>query len=300
MCLFRKLCIEGALVIAAALLLTGLGLATERGCPSKESDERTVTIDQYTIRTVRTDDGGCVEIRKNGTLVYQESDASAYVMGNNIEGSPGIPQIKPGTDITGSGNPEVIVGSWSGGAHCCFSFEVFQLGKDFRRLVKLDAKDSGGAHFEDIDHDGKYEFISNDWTFAYWHASFAESPAPTVILRPQKDAYGNFGYELALGLMRKSAPSRARLEAIINEIRAEQDWKHRVPVSLWAAMLNLIYTGNAGLAWDVLDQAWPKEKPGKSGFLGAFCDRLGDSNYFDPSTLNPHPADCFLGNLGPD
>jgi hypothetical protein len=290
------------LSLAAVLLLTGFGFAAERGCPLQGSDEHKTVIGQYTIRTIRGEMEGCLEIRKNAAVVYQENIASTYVVGNNIEGAPGIPEIKPGTDITGSGSPEVIVGSWSGGAHCCFSFRVFQLGNDFRLLANLDAKDSGGAHFEDIDHDGKHEFVANDWTFAYWHASFAESPAPKVILRPGADKYGNFEYKLALELMRKPAPSQAELNTTINKIKSQPEWKEHVPPSLWAVMLDMIYTGNASLAWEVLDQSWPKEKPGKRGFLGAFCERLSDSEYFFElsDSLNPHPADCFLGNFGPD
>ena len=157
-------------------------------------------------------------MRKNGSLIYRKNEASAYSIGNNIEGAPGIAVIKPGTDVTGSGQPEVIVGSWSGGAHCCFSFQILQLGRDFRVLAKLDAKDSGGAHFEDINHDGKYEFIANDWTFAYWRTSFAESPAPEVILRPKPAESGYVDYQLALDLMRKPAPTQEQLDGLIARI----------------------------------------------------------------------------------
>ena len=67
-------------------------------------------------------------------------------------------------------------------------------------------------------------------------------------------------------------------------------------------MLNLIYTGHPERAWYVFDRSWPTKKPGEGGFLGAFCERLSDSDYFDDlsDTLKKHPADCFLGNFGPD
>ena len=91
---------------------------------------------------------GCVEVRNGGKLIYSKSDASACYIGNNIEGGPGIPDIKLGIDVTGSGSPEMIIGHWTGGAHCCFGFTVLELGKELRVVAELDAKDSGGAHFE--------------------------------------------------------------------------------------------------------------------------------------------------------
>ncbi|MGC2112206.1 MAG: hypothetical protein WA655_21990 [Candidatus Korobacteraceae bacterium] len=260
-----------------------------------------MTIQQYAVRTIRGEYQGCLEVRKAAEVIYRKNDASAYYIGNNIEGGPGIPEIKPGTDITGSGQPEVLVGSWSGGAHCCFGFQVLQLGKEFKVLATLDAKDSGGAHFEDINHDAKYEFIADDWAFAYWHTSFAESPAPTVILRPKAEENSYVEYHLALDLMSKPAPTRAQLDSTIASIKSDEAWDKDVPPVLWRAMLDLIYTGHPDLAWEIWDQSWPAKKPGKAGFLGAFCERLSTSDYFyDLSdTLQGHPADCFLGNFGP-
>jgi len=270
--------------------------ADDSGCPTSGFDEKTVPFQQYLVRTIRQEGQGCIEVRKDGKAVYSEHDALSYVIGNNAEDGAGNPTIKPGTSITGSGKPELVYSSWSGGAHCCFTFTVLQFGDKPRAVAKLKAMHSGGAHFADLNHDGTYEFVSNDWTFAYWHASFAESPAPAVIMALRKDNEGSYQYRLDLDLMRKPAPTPADLDQRIQKIRDDEAWKDGLNPALWTAMLELIYSGHPDLAWQVFDRAWPVSKPGKSGFLGAFCERLQTSEYFWDlaKSLENHPADCYL------
>ncbi len=294
--------LAGSSLALLAFLSCTAAYAAEAACPLNGTDEHKVTIQQYTVRTMREDYKGCLEVRKDGDVIYRRDDGDilAYYIGNKVDGNSAGPEIKPGTDITGSGQPQVIIGSWSGGAHCCYAFRILQFGKEFKVVARLDAGDSDGAHFEDIDHDGKYEFLSNEWTFAYWRTSFAESPAPEVILRPVTSQNGYVEYKLALDLMRKPAPSQVQLDDMIVKIKSDESWKQHVPPALWTAMLDLIYTGHAELAWQVFDRSWPDKKPGKSGFLGAFCERLSDSHYDLADTLKGQPPDCSLDNFGPD
>src|SRR5262249_2618187 len=70
--------------------------------------------------------------------------------------------------------PQLIVPSYSGGAHCCFSYDVVSLGKSFAVDV-IDSADSpislsglGDGDVPDITY--------SDMAFAYWNTSFAESP----------------------------------------------------------------------------------------------------------------------------
>lgn len=105
-------------------------------------------------------------------------------------------------------------------------------------------------------------------------------------------------YHLSLDLMKGPAPTPAEFDSIVREVNEASDWDQgKVPSRLWGAMLDLIYTGHAPLAWKLLDLVWPKEKPGKSGFIGAFCDRLGQSRYYDdlaPLLRDSHaPPDCL-------
>jgi hypothetical protein len=270
------------------------------------SNEEKVAFADYVVRAVRSsDDEGCLEVQKANVVVYSERKAMQYRIGNNVnaenlKGYPLIPEIKAGTDITGNLIPNLIVSAWTGGAHCCFSFIVLELGKIFKVASRIEAEHSDLAHFEDIKHDGRYVFVGNDWAFAYWHTDFGQSPAPTVILRPEKDSDGDTQYKLALDLMRKPVPTDKQFAAAVQKIRADKAWRsENVPPQLWGQMANFIYSGHPTLAWKLLDQAWPKEKSGKRGFLGAFCDRLENSHYWYggiSDLLKNAPADCFSVN----
>lgn len=79
--------------------------------------------------------------------------------------------------------PEVVVSTFTGGAHCCtittlYSWQGDRLHRT--RTYPLDA--SGGGTFEDLNGDGYSEFISADTRFLYSFSSYAGSFPPTVIL----------------------------------------------------------------------------------------------------------------------
>jgi len=285
------------------------GVLAPAPCPRSGSGQQMAKYKDYIIRTVDTGSYGCLEVRKAGVVVYKQSDAQVYGIGNNIGGRSlkGVPVIPIGADITGGGIPEAIVWSSSGGAHCCYTFQILQLGKQFSEVAEIPADHSETAHFEDLRHDGKYEFVGGDWAFAYWHTGFVQSPAPRVVLRPEgmralqstpEGVVDSYLYRLSFDLMKKPAPTPSAFHSLVRELKDASEWQQgSVPPRLWGAMLDLIYTGHPPLAWKLLDQSWPEEKPGKSGFIGAFCDRLGQSRYWadlSPILSESHaPPDCL-------
>jgi hypothetical protein len=168
-------------------------------CPQNRNLTASAKYGVYVIRTYRfPDPEGCLQILQSGKVVYSLMSVN-FAIGNNFEGNA---PIRIGTDITGEGKPDGVVSEWTGGAHCCFIFHVFELGDVFREIAKINAQHSDGASFVDPHHDGHYEFEGNDWAFAYWKTSFAESPAPRIILK-----YRDGRFRLALDLMERAAPS---------------------------------------------------------------------------------------------
>ncbi|HWT99946.1 MAG TPA: hypothetical protein VN229_20085, partial [Terriglobales bacterium] len=81
--------------------------------------------------------------------------------------------------------PQLVISSYSGGAHCCFSYDVVSLGKSFA----ADAIDSADSPISLIGlGDGDTPDIAySDMAFAYWNTSFAQSPAGQVRLTWDKD-----------------------------------------------------------------------------------------------------------------
>ena len=193
--------------------------------------------------------------------------------------------IPVGTDVTGSGNPDAIIGEWSGGAHCCFTLHVFEIGDKLKEIGQIRADHSDRSHFVDLNHDGQYEFVGSDWAFAYWGTSFLDSPAPTIILK-----YSGGRFRLAYDLMRKSRPTSEEFTKLVHHVASDEGWNPQaradclagcgVPLSLWENMLELMYTGHADLGWKLLDQTWPSQQKGKPIFVRQFCKQLRSSRYW--------------------
>jgi hypothetical protein len=70
-------------------------------------------------------------------------------------------------DITADKIPELVVRTFSGGAHCCETLRVYALGDTPRLLLLYEANNAMGAEVRDLDGDGRRELILGDDTFAY-------------------------------------------------------------------------------------------------------------------------------------
>ncbi len=240
-----------------------------------------VTINEYSFESTKTEDGKvCMTFYRSGKRIRSDCADRGFV---DILSFP-----PPGTDINGDGVPDVIVGYFSGGAHCCSEYAVFSLGKKLKLLDVLNGEHSN-FEFKDLDNDGKYEATGRDWTFAYWGTSFAGSPAPEVILR-----WKNGRYRLAEDLMRRKY-ARDEVLKIVDDFEndilplSEDNKSLHVDTTISAAMLELIYTGNGNLAWEFVDRVWPipdddllKKQwlSDKKKFLREFKVQLRKSDYW--------------------
>ena len=86
------------------------------------------------------------------------------------------------SDIEGDGAPDVIVGLYSGGAHCCYITQIYRYdpGTQTYAVVQRDFGDPGSI-LERIG--GFFRFLSADDRFAYRFAAFAFSGLPIQIWR---------------------------------------------------------------------------------------------------------------------
>lgn len=262
-------------------------------CPQDRNQTSEARFKDYEIRTYRwPEPEGCLQIFKRGRVVYSLESAD-FKIGGNFESGVSVPI---GTDITGTGTPDAIVGEWSGGAHCCYTLHVFELGEKLRQIGQIKAEDSDEADFRDLNHDGTLEFVGYDWAFAYWNTSFLYSPAPRIVLK-----YRQGCFRLALDMMKDPRPTAAEFAALVRRVRADREWSSDqptevcdkecgVPVPLWKNMLHLMYTGHADLAWRLFDESWPDRQKGKGKFAAAFCKQLSSSRYW--SDLKPAIGAC--------
>jgi hypothetical protein len=260
-------------------------------CPHPRTLDAEQNFEHFAIRIYHGKDqfDSCVEVANNGAVVFSKHENGQLAIGNGVqaEGTEQSrqPTIALGTDITGNGKPNVILTQWSGGAHCCLTFHVLELGKSVREIASVEAMDSDYAHFEDINHDGIFEFVGWDFTFRYWHTSFADSPAPRIILKWNGEVY-----EPALNLMREPAPSAENLGQIAEQVRTG-DWLDDYPPPLlWKTMLQLIYTGHPDIAWKLTGESWKSGPLSQQVFLRDFCGQLATSLYF--GSLQPTLTDA--------
>jgi len=55
--------------------------------------------------------------------------------------------VKPATGVDFTGTGPALVSEWSGGAHCCYTFHVFQLGDSFKALPAIPLLDADESAF---------------------------------------------------------------------------------------------------------------------------------------------------------
>ena len=77
-------------------------------------------------------------------------------------------------DLDGDGEPEAIVGGFTGGAHCCVLALVYRWNGSGYATFENNFRDPG-YRLVDLDRDGRYEFRTADARFAFLYGSFAES-----------------------------------------------------------------------------------------------------------------------------
>jgi hypothetical protein len=86
-----------------------------------------------------------------------------------------------GIDVTGEGNPDLVIHTYSGGAHCCFSTIVYNLGLVMTSVLET-PQSNCDASFTQLDSDVALEAMTCDDVFAYQYCCYAGSPTVKVIL----------------------------------------------------------------------------------------------------------------------
>lgn len=78
--------------------------------------------------------------------------------------------------------PEVLVNTYTGGAHCCTIWKLYSWQRDRLHYTQTYPLDGYGGVFEDLDGDGYTEFMAVDNRFLYAFSSYAGSYPPLIIL----------------------------------------------------------------------------------------------------------------------
>ena len=261
---------------------------------------KSVTVHGYLFRTYEAtdlDDPGCVRIYRDGKVVYRlaSDKAQRYDLGQPGDTSYKIPRVPNGIDLTGDGRSNMIVTSWSGGAHCCFTHYIFELEPTLRLIATIEDGDTDLAHFEKLDGDHGYYYVTSD-IWSYWPASFASSVSHRVLLK-----WNGEQFRMDLNKMRSPPPTpqqwKAALKDVDDALKDGGETRDSLGVTLWNTTLDLIYTGHSDLAWKFVREANPNALKGDNPSLEEFCSVLKDDRYWPDlkPTLKNVQEECVMG-----
>ncbi|MGB3308600.1 MAG: hypothetical protein WBG32_04925 [Nodosilinea sp.] len=92
-------------------------------------------------------------------------------------------------DLDSDGTPEVVVQTFTGGAHCCLAITTYTWQDEQFTPTYFGYLDGGGGEFIDLNSDGLMEFVTLDNAFFYTFSSYAGSYPPSVILTYDNGEY---------------------------------------------------------------------------------------------------------------
>lgn len=214
----------------------------------------------------------CVRVLKRGQELYQRCEMHLTVGSAEDHNS----QI---TDQTGDGIPDLVLSSWSGGAHCCLTVYLVQLGATVREVQVFDAKHSEAVRFRNLDTDDPLEMAGMaDWSYAYKFGSFSSSYARPSVWQPVGDHY-----EIDTASLRQPALSASELSKKAIEFKTHEEWQYlRVPAPLVFTALELATAGHLMQAIALVQQSQPETKPNSAAtrFLAQLTDVLYESDWW--------------------
>ena len=166
-------------VIAACLIVAPPALAT-----TQTAHGGNVTATFRFTGKVPNFHGLRLSISRGRTVVYDQPVVSKFCAklcwpGPGIGKRPSVQVV----DVEHTGDPDVVLNLYSGGAHCCTVVQIFSFDLGTSSYVETERVfGDPEARIVDLRHDGRFEFLTADDTFAYRFTDFAASGLPIEIL----------------------------------------------------------------------------------------------------------------------
>jgi hypothetical protein len=220
------------------------------------------TLERVFIKDGRLTYGDYVVTR---AIVEQEGESRAVITRGGRElvrlkdGAPRVDATRIGLfPFLGGKGKQLVVEQYTGGAHCCTLYRVYDLGAELRTLFDGDeyGVEEVGEEMRlvDVDGDGRYEFTLSVMAFDYFLTSHAGSVFPTAV----------FAYDVGA---RKYLPSNRKFSAYLlrgveRDVRKVEALNRRLTraerastfhgdhfTAVMDVLLKYVYAGEEGKGW---------------------------------------------------
>jgi hypothetical protein len=122
-------------------------------------------------------------ISRGGVVMYDQPVVAKFC-GKLCWPGPAVTRRSPvqAVDLEGTGDPDVVLDLYSGGAHCCTVVQIFSFDPASATYVKTERVfGDPDAKVVDLGRSGHFEFLTADDSFAYRFTDYAASGLPIEI-----------------------------------------------------------------------------------------------------------------------
>ena len=160
-----------------------------------------------------------------------------------------------GEDLFGDGNPSLVLEGYSGGAHCCYTYEIVSLGETpvILRPIQNESpffffKDPASKQFRILTSDGAFDYFDG-----MCHAC---APFPRVVLQVDNSGLHDVSANFVEQYDSEIALARAKIaEGDIQKfIVADFEDAKKVVLEI---VFSYLYSGREAEAWQTLGEMWP-------------------------------------------
>jgi hypothetical protein len=208
-----------------------------------------------------------------------------------------------GEDIFDDGNTSLILEGFSGGAHCCWTYSIIDLGERPMILPRVE-NESPFFSFKDS-ADGKFKILTKDGAFDYFDGMcHACTPFPSMVLEVREGKLRDASAQFVADYDGEIAEARSGINQgdlgrfltvadLATNGRAQAE-SEQLRQAILKVVLSYLFSGREQQAWQELTAMWPANdvqrikklivKTWAQGVL-AKIGALGS----DPKRIAPHP-----------
>lgn len=198
--------------------------------------------------------------------------------------------VLAGQDVNGDGIPDAVLESYSGGAHCCWTYYIVSLGSNPGLITKSENQRDASFYRDGVT--GKFEISTLDGSFDYFDGlCHACTPFPVVFLRLEGAHLVDVSSQHIADYDEIIRENQQRLTAEdFRRLRALEDAPTSVAADNAAVgkVLNIVlaylYSGREALARQGLDRMWPQFDQERMWELITETSRAGILSYTTKSS----------------